>query len=95
MRRSRALLALLVVACVLGDTASGDAIVTVRAMRATTIMEIFVEPERVRVELELGLADVDAFANLLPPQLYEHLRREPVDFPERVGPETPDGAARA
>ncbi|MEM8883572.1 MAG: hypothetical protein AAGD14_05870 [Planctomycetota bacterium] len=42
--------------------ARADALVTVDAMNATTIAEIFVERSEIRVELEVGAADADAFA---------------------------------
>ncbi|TWT81373.1 hypothetical protein CA13_28250 [Planctomycetes bacterium CA13] len=50
-----------------------DALVVTRAMNASTIAEIFVEEEVVRVELEIGSDDVAAFKNLLPDELYEKL----------------------
>ena len=46
-----------------------DAILRTEAMLASTIAEVFVEPERVRVELEVGLDDLRAFRNLLPDEL--------------------------
>lgn len=42
-----------------------DAIVVTKAMSASTIAEVFVENDHVRVELEIGEADVTAFANIL------------------------------
>jgi len=42
-------------------------------MKASTISEIFVEQEAVRVELEIGIDDLPAFQNLLPDDLYERL----------------------
>ena len=53
--------------------AFGDAIVVTKAMSATTIAEVFVEDEVVRVELEIGPADLPAFANLLPDDIYRRL----------------------
>jgi hypothetical protein len=47
-----------------------DAIIVSRAMKASTIAEVFVEPGMVRTELEIGLADLRAFRNLLPDELY-------------------------
>ena len=49
-----------IIACVLviHAPAFGDAIVLSRAMRATTIMEAFLEDSTMRVEIEMGLADV-------------------------------------
>ncbi len=51
--------------------AVADAIIRTQAMLATTIVEYFVEDRRVYVELEIGLADVEFFRNLLPDDIYE------------------------
>jgi hypothetical protein len=50
-----------------------DAIVVVRAMKADTIMEAFLDDETLRLEIEMGLADAPAFVNLLPDEIYEGL----------------------
>lgn len=50
-----------------------DAFVVTRAMRASTIAEIFVQRDRIRVELEVGSEDVSAFANCLPDNLHASL----------------------
>ncbi len=41
-----------------------DPIIVVRAMDATTIVEVFIEEESVRIEMEIGIADLRAFQNL-------------------------------
>ena len=51
---------------------SSDPIVT-RAMKASTISENRVTENSVRVELEIGLADLKAFHNVLPDELYQKL----------------------
>ena len=61
-----------------------DAIVITMAMRASTIAEVFVEEDSVTVELEIGVADLSAFGDLLPDELYERLGNEPVPLAERV-----------
>ena len=43
-----------------------DAIVVTRAMKASTIAEIFIEEHTIRVELEIGIIDVPAFHNIMP-----------------------------
>lgn len=48
-----------------------DAMVVTQAMKASTIAEIFIEDEEIRVEIEIGAEDIAAFANLLPSGLYE------------------------
>jgi len=50
----------------LGVPARADAVVVSKAMLASTIVEVFVEDDGVRVEVEIGPADLRAFANLLP-----------------------------
>ncbi len=55
---------------VAGRTAAhGDALVVTRAMKASTIMEVFVEANEIRVELEIGGNDLEAFQDLLPDQI--------------------------
>ncbi len=54
-----------------------DPLVIVRAMTATTVAEIYVEPDSVTVELEIGLADLDAFRHLIPVLIYARLGLEP------------------
>jgi hypothetical protein len=61
-----------------------DAIVRTQAMRASTIAEYFVEPGRVRVELEIGLNHLEAFRNLLPDEVYAQLDFPPEPFAERL-----------
>lgn len=61
-----------------------DALVVSQAMFASTIAEYFVEEEHVRVELEIGVNDLDAFRNLLPNAIYEKLGNEPVPIEERL-----------
>ena len=53
------------------DRAQADAIVVTKAMEATTIAEVFLEPGEVRVELEIGADDVGAFHSLLPEEFAE------------------------
>ena len=67
------------------DGLRSDPLVIVRAMTATTVAEIYVEPSSVIVELEIGLADLDAFRNLMPDGIYERLGHEPQALRERLG----------
>ena len=50
-----------------------DAIVVTRAMKAATVAEFFVEEDRIRFEIEVGQADLPAFANALSNQEYERV----------------------
>jgi hypothetical protein len=60
-----------------------DAIVMTRAMKATTIAEFFIEEDRVRVELEIGINDLAAFRNLMPDELYAKLGHDPESLEKR------------
>jgi hypothetical protein len=62
-----------------------DAIVVTRAMTATTIAEIFIEEASVRVELEIGLADLGGFRNVMPDELYERMGNDPEPLLDRLG----------
>jgi hypothetical protein len=61
-----------------------DAIVRTQAMLASTIAEYFVEPDRVRVELEIGLNHLEGFRNLLPDEIYAQLELPPEPFAGRL-----------
>lgn len=54
-------------------SAHADAIVVSQAMFASTIVEYFVEDDHVRVELEIGMQDLQAFRNILPESIYTKL----------------------
>jgi hypothetical protein len=61
-----------------------DAIMVTKAMTATTIAEVFVEEGSVRVELEIGVPDLETFRDLLPDPIYERLGHEPLPLEERL-----------
>ena len=65
-------------------SASGDAIMRTQAMSATTIAEYFIERDHIRVELEIGLDDLDGFRNLVPDPIYEELGHSARPFAERL-----------
>ena len=65
------------------NAAKADAIVVTKAMTATTIAEIFVEQESIRVELEIGEKDIPAFQNLLPDEAYQRLTSDDTPMTER------------
>ena len=52
--------------------------------RASTIAEFFVDEHGIRVELEIGAADLNAFRNLLPDALYEKLGDQKRPLAERL-----------
>jgi hypothetical protein len=61
-----------------------DSVVWTQAMLAGTIAQYYVEEDRVRVELEIGVADLESFANLLPDRLHERLGRPATPLSERL-----------
>ena len=65
-------------------SATADALIRSQAMFARTIAEYFVDPGRVRVELEIGLDDIAGFANLLPDDLHAKLNRGSAPLAERL-----------
>lgn len=54
-----------------------DAIMVNQSMKASTIAEIFVEKDRIRVELEIGIGDFEAFQNILPDEVYAKVIEKP------------------
>ena len=63
--------------------ARADAIVVVRAMKASTIMEAFLDEAMLRIEIEMGVADAPAFVNLLPDEIYDDLELSNVPLEQR------------
>lgn len=64
--------------------AQADAIIWSRAMFASTIAEFYVDTEGITLELEIGLDDLNGFANLQPDEIYERLGNEPKPWAERL-----------
>jgi hypothetical protein len=64
--------------------ARADAIIRTQAMLATTIVEYFIEEDRVDVALEIGMADVEAFRNLLPDAIHQRLGYGDAPLEERL-----------
>jgi hypothetical protein len=64
--------------------ASADAIVRTQAMSATTIAEYFIEPGRLRLELEIGLGDLEGFRNLVPDEIFEEMGHPLLPRAERL-----------
>jgi hypothetical protein len=58
--------------------------VVTQAMNATTIVEIFVEEDRIRLEAEIGAGDLLAFRNLMPDALFERMGFPPEPLAERL-----------
>ncbi len=73
-----------IVACLFASAALADAIVRTQAMLATTIAEIYVDERGVVMELEIGLADLEAFSNIMPDEIHERLGNEPIPLRDRL-----------
>ena len=61
-----------------------DAIIITKAMTASTIAEVFIEEERILVEIEIGGQDLEGFRNLMPDQVYQRMGHEPAPWSERL-----------
>ena len=61
-----------------------DAVMTTRAMNATTIAEIYIEKDQVRMELEIGFDDLRAFEGLFPDEIFEKLGLKIPSLEERL-----------
>ncbi len=55
------------------SSAIADALIRSQAMSASTIAEIYVEDEFIRLELEIGLNDLEAFRTLLPDEIHQRM----------------------
>jgi hypothetical protein len=64
--------------------ALADAIVVSQAMFASTIAEYFVEEDHIRVELEIGVNDIEAFRNLMPDRIYQEMGHGAEPMEERL-----------
>ncbi len=85
MARLRLLVLFLLMLGVLQPTALlADALVVTKAMSASTIAEIFVEEGQVRLSLEIGAADAEAFADILPDALYRDSTGQEVALDRRA-----------
>ena len=75
---------LLLALALASDRAMADAIIRTQAMLASTIAEYYVEEQQIRLELEIGVGDLDAFRNLVPDEIYQKLGHPPRAFAERL-----------
>ena len=55
------------------SSAIGDALIRTQAMSASTIAEVYVEDEFIRLDLEIGLNDLEAFRTLLPDEIHQRM----------------------
>lgn len=75
---------MLVVLVLSASSGVADAIMRSQAMSASTIAEIYVEDEFIRLELEIGLDDLEAFRNLLPDEIHQRMGFGDEPFPSRM-----------
>ena len=61
-----------------------DAIMRNQAMRAVTIAQYYVEEDGVRLDLEIGLAEIKVFRNLVPDEIYHEITGERRPRAERL-----------
>jgi hypothetical protein len=74
----------LLVCLVTPSRLGSDAIVITKAMTASTIAQLFVEQDSVRVVLEIGVQDLEGFRDLLPDALYQRLGHDPEPLKTRL-----------
>jgi hypothetical protein len=84
MKRLRALLLFTVLSCLPVPSAFADAIIVTKAMTATTVVEIAIGHDEVVVEMEIGVADLMAFQNLLPDEMRSRMGLEPAPLSDRL-----------
>lgn len=82
MNRVTCILAAITIA-ITSCEAMADALVVTKAMTASTIVEVFIEEQQIRVAIEVGAADLPAFRNVLPDELNEKLTNEKQPLVER------------
>ena len=84
LRRLKFLLIAAILWCLPAGTASADAIVITKAMTATTVVEISIEQSEIVVEMEIGVADLLAFHNLLPDEMRSRMGFDPAPLGDRL-----------
>ena len=61
-----------------------DALMVNRSVESSAIAQFYIDERGVRVELEIGLDTIPAFANLMPDGIYERLRTDGKPLEERL-----------
>ena len=73
-----------VICCLQARIALADAIVVTKAMTASTVVEVFIEESEIRVEMEIGVADLLAFHNLLPDEMRSQMGLDAAPLGDRL-----------
>ena len=81
--RTACILAIICLAWVL-IPCRADPVVVTRAMTASTIIQIHVERESIRTELEIGASNLLAFTELLPDEIFTDLTGRSEPYAQRV-----------
>ena len=84
MKRLAAAIGTFLLVLLYGGPLSPDALMITKAMTATTVAEIFIEEEAIRVQLEIGVADLEGFQNLLPDEIRERMGLTAEPLAERL-----------
>ena len=67
-----------------GQPAVADALMQSQALKASTIIQYFIDEKGVRVELEIGAESVERFRNLLPDAIYQQFGYGDTPLAERL-----------
>jgi hypothetical protein len=84
LRRLNFLLIAAILCCLPAGSAHADAIVVTKAMTASTVVEISIEETEIVVEMEIGVADLMAFHNLLPDEMRAQMGLDAAPLGERL-----------
>ena len=77
-------LVVVIAALVLPSAVRGDALIVTQAMKASTILEVYIEKDTITAALEIGVEDLRTFRNLLPQPIYERFGFPPQPFASRI-----------
>jgi len=67
-----------------GMSSFADAFVMSSAMNASTIAEVYVEDDKIKVEFEIGGKDILVFKNILPNPIFQKLTSQNISLEERL-----------
>jgi hypothetical protein len=84
---------------VFAQMVNADALISNKAMKASTIIEYYIDEEGVRAELQIGIDSLDSFKNILPDAVYRQFGygdepysgRKELFFTKELALLTPDG----
>ncbi|MEH6569189.1 MAG: hypothetical protein V7709_08945, partial [Halioglobus sp.] len=59
--------------CLSAQPVFSDALMQSQAIKASTIIQYYIDEKGVKVELEIGIESLEGFKNLLPDEIYQQL----------------------